>query len=621
MRLSLRWKMLFLVFVLVVTPVALLATSEYRTARSLLTENVRISARDALEGGVAVASVFFKSVEDAATMLSKEPSLQNALADPQAADRVLAIFQAYVESHSDVDNAFLGTRDKGFYVYPPPPGGSLPPGFDPTARPWYSRTVERGSITWTEPYMDHGTGKLVVTVAIPVYKNGDNQPIGVAGIDVALDHLASLISTMKVGQAGYLVLMDQNGLVLAHPDPEVFGQDMGDSAVTQLVVSGTGETDYRSDGEEKFVAFTTLNRTGWTLGAMISYEEATVPVRAQLQRTLMIGAILLLLGIGIGIVFTNQILIKPVSALVASANEISQGNFTTEVKLASTDELGVLAQTFRKLQQDLGKLIGEVKAASDTTAQLSRSVFGSSQEISASTEEMAATTNEFATSVQQTSDHVQNIDEDGVAVRKISQDGEGLILQAVQQMQNIETSFDILHKSVEQLSVQSVEIGKITDLIRGISDQTNLLALNAAIEAARAGEQGRGFAVVAEEVRTLAEQSATATEQIANLLREVHVQINRVMDGANESITEVKAGSASVEAAGKIFSQIGEAVNNISVRIKEVAGYALELSSGSEQMAAATEEQAATLQEITASADELAKQASLLMELTEGFKI
>lgn len=46
-----------------------------------------------------------------------------------------------------------------------------------------------------------------------------------------------------------------------------------------------------------------------------------------------------------------------------------------------------------------------------------------------------------------------------------------------------------IKQSVESLTKQTQEIGKILALIRDIAEQTNLLALNAAIEAARAGEQ------------------------------------------------------------------------------------------------------------------------------------
>src|SRR5690606_29981321 len=154
-------------------------------------------------------------------------------------------------------------------------------------------------------------------------------------------------------------------------------------------------------------------------------------------------------------------------------------------------------------------------------------------------------------------DQVQSIDEEGAAIREISKQGEEVIFQAVNQMQTLEESFSRLYRNVEELSVKSTEIGKITDMIRAISDQTNLLALNAAIEAARAGEHGRGFAVVAEEVRTLAEQSVTATEQIASLLKEVNAQIREVMRSADESIAEVKASSDRVQTAGRTFSEIG----------------------------------------------------------------
>ena len=614
MKLSLRWKMLLMVFVLIIAPVLILSLDNYRATRNMIGDMMRATTRDALQSGVDVADGFLKSVEEAAVMLSR-------LITTETGEEILTAFQAYRESHDDIENAFFGTNTGAFYVYPPAPGG-LPPDFDPRNRPWYAQAVQARRITWTEPYVDTGSGKLVVTVALPVYGTNQSELVRVLGIDVTLERLSNLIASRKVGSEGYLVLMDSHGQVLAHPNEQVIGQSMLGTEVAERVLGvASGEFDYQEADKRMFAAFSTVERTGWSLGALGSHAEANTYIRANLRRALLIGAVLLVVAFLLGSVFSNELLIKPVFSLAAAAEKIGHGDFTTAITLKKNDELGTLAETFRKLQQDLGRLIGEVQAASHATAELSRAVFRSSQEISASTEQMAATTSEFAGSVQRTSDHVQSIDEEGAAIREISRQGEEVILQAVNQMGSIEVTIGNLHQSVEELSVKSSEIGKITDVIRSISDQTNLLALNAAIEAARAGEQGRGFAVVAEEVRSLAEQSVAATEQIGSLLREVDLKIRQVMSGANESIVEVKNGSQRVQTAGETFAKIGQGIVGISNRIREVAAYALELSSGSQEMAAATEEQAATLQEITTSANELAQQAELLMKLTEGFRI
>jgi methyl-accepting chemotaxis protein len=382
--------MLLLVFAVIVIPVFILGLNDYQTSKELLTENVRLKARSALESGVDVVDVFLKSVEDAVEMMQSDFSVRHVLSRPSESERIEQIFEAYVESHADIENAFYGTRDSSFYVYPLPPEG-LPPGFDPTARSWYAEAIASGGLVWTDPYVDTGSGKLVVTAAAPVYSPGDSRAVGVVGIDVTLDSLSAILSNRRVGQEGFLVLVDQQGLILAHREPQKVGTlvEADLEAAQKMLNEPSGEFNYR-DPDERFMAFSTIDRTGWSLGAVISYNEANVHIQDQLRRTLIIGLVLLLSGFAIGSLFANRILINPVLRLASAAENIGRGDFTTEVTLVSKDELGDLANTFKKLQHDLGVLIGEVKAASGTTADLSTVVSRSSQEISASTQQVAS---------------------------------------------------------------------------------------------------------------------------------------------------------------------------------------------------------------------------------------
>ena len=86
-----------------------------------------------------------------------------------------------------------------------------------------------------------------------------------------------------------------------------------------------------------------------------------------------------------------------------------------------------------------------------------------------------------------------------------------------QVFEKMEASVDLVHGFGERTQ----KIGKIVDVITGISQQTNLLALNAAIEAAHAGEYGRGFSVVTDEIRKLSEATRRSAEEITALVGEI----------------------------------------------------------------------------------------------------
>ena len=69
------------------------------------------------------------------------------------------------------------------------------------------------------------------------------------------------------------------------------------------------------------MAYAALERTGWPLGAMVSYAEANTYVQRQLGRTVLIGFIFLVAAFAVGSIVTNRMLVRPVLQLAAAAKK------------------------------------------------------------------------------------------------------------------------------------------------------------------------------------------------------------------------------------------------------------------------------------------------------------
>ena len=128
-----------------------------------------------------------------------------------------------------------------------------------------------------------------------------------------------------------------------------------------------------------------------------------------------------------------------------------------------------------------------------------------------------------------------------------------------------------LASSIGELQAGSDEIGKIVEIISGISEQTNLLALNAAIEAARAGEAGRGFSVVADEVRQLAEQSQQSAALITDLIGKNKQSMEKAAAASEKGSASVLSGISVVQEADQSFAALQKQVGELSQRIGTIA--------------------------------------------------
>ncbi|KTH88369.1 methyl-accepting chemotaxis protein [Enterobacter hormaechei] len=427
----------------------------------------------------------------------------------------------------------------------------VPAGYDPTLRPWYQQVVSADGPVVTAPYVDAGTGKLVVTFAVPVKEQGALKAV-VAG-DVAMDSVVANVRGIHPTPASSGLLLDSNGTVIAGSDPALTLKPFTETIKgTDFATLKSGNlVDGTSNGREKTFLATAVPGTHWLLVVALDNGDATAGMRSLLKASALSLAILALLSGALMHLLIARLL-KRLSGIRDAMNNIANGTNDLSQRLPDNggDEVAQIAQAFNAFSNKLSVVMVQLRDASASVKNAAHEIAAGNQDLSGRTEQAASSLRETASAVEeitasvtQSNESAAEANEQASKASAAASRGGDVVAQAISTMQSIELA--------------SAKIGDITSVIDGIAFQTNILALNASVEAARAGEQGRGFAVVAGEVRNLASRSAQAAKEIKSLI-----------DSTTESVA---TGSRFVHLAGDSMDEIRASVGSVSGIMREIS--------------------------------------------------
>ncbi|ELQ6045601.1 HAMP domain-containing protein [Cronobacter malonaticus] len=427
----------------------------------------------------------------------------------------------------------------------------VPADYDPTIRPWYQQAVKADAPVVTAPYVDAGTGKLVVTFAVPVKQNGVIAAV-VAG-DLSMESVIANVRSIHPTENSSGLLVNDDGTLIAAKDPALTSKPF-DKAVSGVAFSELKASDTALEGDiggaQKELLATRVPGTQWYLVVALDESDATSGMRALLS-TSAISVLVLLLITGALMHFLVTRLLKRLLMIRDALVAISSGTNDLSQRLPEDgrDEVAQIAHAFNAFCDKLAGVMGQLRDASASVKVAANEIAAGNQDLSGRTEQAASSLRETASAVEQITASVANSTDAAAQANSQAQSatdaasrGGEVVSKAISTMQLIESA--------------SAKIGDITSVIDGIAFQTNILALNASVEAARAGEQGRGFAVVAGEVRNLASRSAQAAKEIKSLI-----------DSTTQSVA---TGSRYVRLAGESMEEIVSSIGNVSSIMREI---------------------------------------------------
>jgi HAMP domain-containing protein len=271
-----------------------------------------------------------------------------------------------------------------------------------------------------EPFIDVLVGrvsrKMGFYFAAPV-RGEQGELIGAAVIKLQGEAITDIVNTFEAGQTGYAFLVDQDGVVVAHPRyPEWYYQSfvpldneialrvgrrfvldgcsasdqpedckVGNLNLPELHAKiaqggGTRQAAYTSpvDNTEKIVGIAdTSQYLIWTVVVNKDKDEFTAPIENLARQTLLSFAVIVPLVVFGGILLA-RVITQPIGKLATAAQTIEKGEAFEPERIANVmnqgDEVGNLARVFNAMVQALNARVSELRTVNEVSRRISASV-------------------------------------------------------------------------------------------------------------------------------------------------------------------------------------------------------------------------------------------------------
>jgi len=492
--------------------------------------------------------------------------------------------------------------------------------------------------------------------------------------------LSEIINDIKYGESSSAFMVNKAGTTIAHENRDfvlevynTFKEAENDPSLAEMAdvirkmtqgEAGVGEYTY--DGVAKYVGFSPVSGTNWSLAIATPKSIAMLKVDELLKVMIYISFVFLITGILITLIISRNFA-KPIIMASEHLKVIAEGDFSKEIPtklLKSNDEIGFLARSLDSMQLSIRSIVNDViNESSDVSQMLSKinvemeelnnnieEISSTCQELSASAEANAASTEEMNATSEEMESAIQSIaikaQDAAITVNNICTISDEMKDKSHASKENAMEIYMRNKKDLQDAIEQSKAVNQINVLsesILEITAQTNLLALNAAIEAARAGEAGKGFAVVADEIRKLAEGSkATITriQEVTDVILESVQSLSKISEEVmgfidKNVMNDYEAMVNSSEQYSKNSTNINYIVNDFSATseellasmqsmvkaINEIAISTNEGAHGASAIAEGTSMIAQKSSEVIANAELAKNKSNRLIETVSKFKV
>jgi len=217
--------------------------------------------------------------------------------------------------------------------------------------------------------IDPATQLPMVTFAVPI-RNQADEVDGALLAQINLSFLWYVVSQNPVGKTGYVYVLDDRNQLIVRSGTEAQGfaiQSLNDTPLVQSLAQVRAEEISRYEGltgVPVLGAVSPILSVSWKVMVELPTREVYAPLYRMIL--IMVGSSVVMGIAAIAISWElSRRLTNPLRRLTQAAIQLSEGDLQSRVRLSSNNELGVLAQTFNHMAEQVQTSVSTLESANE----------------------------------------------------------------------------------------------------------------------------------------------------------------------------------------------------------------------------------------------------------------
>ncbi len=215
--------------------------------------------------------------------------------------------------------------------------------------------------------------KPTLIMGMPVF-NADGRLRGMLLAELRVSLIEKLRKQIKFGKRGHSAIVDQNGRVIAHPNPEWMTEmkDLSSWPIVQAMMAGkTGATEFYSSfvKQDMVAGYASVPGIGWGIMVPQPKSEVAAQVNQFMFSNYLWGSLGLLVAVLFGILVSGWIT-RPINRLAKTSQALLDNNLNGDIAYPSDFE----PREARQLGYTIKSLVRGLQKSRDEVADLNRNL-------------------------------------------------------------------------------------------------------------------------------------------------------------------------------------------------------------------------------------------------------